>query len=44
MADEVSAKKPTSGGSREMEVKLPTVIPTGPSSSVAVTTHTEVGT
>src|SRR5699024_5792161 len=37
-------RKPTSGGSRETETKLPTVIASAfPSSSVAVTTTTPVG-
>lgn len=37
-------KKPTSGGSREIDMKLPTVIPTGPAGAIAVTTLTAVGT
>lgn len=41
---DVAGRNPTSGGSREMEVKVPTTIPTGvPSASRAVTTDTPVG-
>ena len=39
-----SAKNPTSGGSREMEVKLPTVIPTGPCRLSRSRRQTDVGT
>lgn len=38
-----SGKNPTSGGSSEMEVKVPTAMPTGPSWVMAVMTTTPVG-
>ncbi|GAB3310445.1 hypothetical protein GCM10027298_33510 [Epidermidibacterium keratini] len=39
----VSPKKPTSGGSSEIEQKVPTTIPTGPSSVIVAATATLVG-
>jgi len=43
VVDDWSAKNPTSGGSREIDVKLPTTKPTGAPSAMAVTTTTPVG-
>jgi hypothetical protein len=42
--EDLSGKKPTSGGSRETDVNDPTINPTGSSAAViAVTAHTPVG-
>jgi hypothetical protein len=44
VVEDLSGKKPMSGGSSETEVKDPTTIPSRvPSGSIAVTTHTPVG-